>query len=96
MREKYTREFKLEAVKLVVEEGLFVKDVSKRLDIHYNNLYRWISEYEKHGELSFPGSGIRDFIYQNQIKQLEIDNEKLSDELEILKKFRAFLKKNNK
>lgn len=74
MREKHSREFKLQAVKLVIEEGLFVKEVSKHLGIHYNNLYRWISEYEKHGELAFPGSGSKDFIYQNQIRQLEIEN----------------------
>ncbi|CCV63761.1 Transposase, orfA [Alteracholeplasma palmae J233] len=93
MRGRYSREFKLQAVKLVIDEGLFVKEVSKQLEIDYNNLYRWIGEYEKHGEHAFPGSGSRDFIYQNQIRQLDIENEQLKDELEILKKFKAFLKR---
>jgi|SRR5690554_5990882 transposase-like protein len=95
-RKKYTREFKKQAVKLVLEEGFSVKTVSKELEIHYNSLYKWIVEYEENGELAFPGNGSRDYIYQNKIKQLEKENERLQEELEILKKFQIFLKKNNK
>jgi transposase len=95
-RKKYTREFKLQAVKLVVEEDYSVKTVSKELEIHQNSLYKWIVEYEENGELAFPGNGSRDYIYQNKIKQLEKENERLLEELELLKKFQVFLKKSNK
>lgn len=95
-RKKYSSEFKFQAVKLVVEEEHSVKTVSSELEIHPNSLYKWIIEYERHGNLAFPGNGSRDFIYQNQIKQLEKENELLREELDILKKFRIFLKKNNK
>lgn len=95
-RKKYSREFKLQAVKLVLENEFTVKTVSEQLEIHKNSLYKWIVEYEEHGELAFPGNGSRDYIYQNKIKQLEKENERLQEELEILKKFRIFLQKNNK
>ncbi|TJZ99981.1 hypothetical protein FA950_29175 [Bacillus thuringiensis] len=35
---------------MVLEENLFVKEVSRELSIHSNTLYRWISEYEEYGE----------------------------------------------
>ena len=96
IRKKYTREFNLQAVKLVIEEDYTVKAVSKELEIHANSLYKWITEYEENGELAFPGNGSRDYIYQNKIKQLEKENERLLEKLEILKKFQVFLKKKNK
>lgn len=53
-RRKFDRNFKLTAVKLVVNDELPVSDVAKQLDIHYNSLYRWIREYEDFGESAFP------------------------------------------
>ena len=47
-------------------------------------MYRWISEFDKYGDLAFPGKGSHDFIYQNKLKQLETENEQLKDELELL------------
>ena len=94
MREKFSKEFKVQAVELVIKEGFSVKAVSTNIGVHPNNLYRWISEFEKYGDLAFPGKGSHDFIYQNKLKQLETENEQLKNELELLKKFRAFLKKN--
>lgn len=51
----YDRQFKMAAVQLVLEEGMFVKEVAKELSIHSNTLYRWISEYEEYGKSAFPG-----------------------------------------
>lgn len=45
-RKVYNRQFKMAVVQLVLEEDMFVKEVSKELSIHSNTLYRWISEYE--------------------------------------------------
>ena len=74
IRNKYTSEFKLQAVKLVIEEDYTVRAVSKELEIQSNSLYKWITEYEENGEFAFPGHGIRDYIYQNKMKQLEKEN----------------------
>ena len=83
------------AVKLVLEDNMTVSEVSKELSIHYNSLYRWISEYEEYGESAFPGHGTALYSYQYEIKKLKAENLELRKELELLKKFQAFLKKKN-
>ncbi len=72
-----------------------VAGVAKELSIHYNSLYRWISEYEKYGESAFPGHGSALYNSQYEIKKLKRKNEELRSELELLKKYRAFLKQKN-
>lgn len=94
-RRRFDRNFKLAAVKLVVNDELPVSDVAKQLDIHYNSLYRWIREYEDYGESAFPGHERALYNYQYEINKLKSENKHLQVELELLKKFRAFLKKKN-
>jgi len=92
MRRTFTAEFKRQAVALVLEEEFTVKEVTKQLDVHENTLYRWIQEVESYGSRAFPGKGSRDYITQNKIKQMEKENARLQEELEVLKKFQVFLK----
>jgi len=92
-RRSYDKQFKIAAVKLVLEDDMTVADVAKELSIHYNTLYRWISEYEEYGESAFPGHGTALYSYQYEIKKLKAENLELRKELELLKKFQAFLKK---
>ena len=94
-RRSYDNQFKMAAVKLVLEDNMTVSEVSKELSIHYNSLYRWISEYEEYGESAFPGHGTALYSYQYEIKKLKAENLELRKELELLKKFQAFLKKKN-
>ena len=94
-RRSYDKQFKMAAVKLVLEDNMTVAEVSKELDIHYNSLYRWISEYEEYGESAFPGHGTALYSYQYELKKLKAENLELLKELELLKKFQAFLKKKN-
>ena len=94
-RRSYDKQFKMAAVKLVLEENMTVSEVSKELSIHYNSLYRWINEYEEYGESAFPGHGSALYSYQYEIKKLKAENLELRKELELLKKFQAFLKKKN-
>jgi transposase len=42
-RRQFTREFKIEAVRLVRERGVSVAQVSRDLDVHENVLRKWIS-----------------------------------------------------
>ena len=94
-RRSYNKQFKMAAVKLVLEDNMTVAEVSKELDIHYNSFYRWISEYEEYGEGAFPGHGTALYSYQYEIKKLKAENLEFRKELELLKKFQAFLKKKN-
>jgi transposase len=61
-------------VKLVIDDELSVRLVSKELNIHYNSLYRWIHAYEEYGESSFPGRGSTIYNYQNEIHRLQKRN----------------------
>ena len=57
MRRSYDKQFKIAAVELVLDDDMPVAEAAKALNIHYNSLYRWISEYEEYGESAFPGHG---------------------------------------
>lgn len=92
MRRTFTKEFKIQAVKLVLNEDIPVKKVAQTLEIGNNTLYRWISEYEANGESAFPGEGSREFLRQNEMRMLEKENRRLREELDVLKKFQIFLK----
>ncbi|SLM15389.1 conserved hypothetical protein [uncultured spirochete] len=92
-RRKFDKEFKVAAVRLVVDEELPVCQVARELAVHQNSLYRWVSEYEKYGESAFPGNGSKIYNYQAEINRLEKRNRELEEEVELLKKFRVFLQK---
>lgn len=72
-RRSFTQEFKRQAVLLVLNEGIPVKTVSKKLEIHPNSIYRWIPEYEKHGERDFIGRRRHEFVRRNEITRLEME-----------------------
>ena len=46
-RKSYDKQFKMAAVKLILEEEVPVSVVAKELEIHQNTLYRWVNEYEE-------------------------------------------------
>lgn len=95
-RRVFTKEFKLAAVKLVVEDELDVKEVAKQLGVHYNSLYRWVQEFEEYGESAFPGRGCKIYDYQAEIYRLQRKNRDLEDQLALLKKYQVFLRKEKK
>ena len=49
-RRKFTKEFKEEAIKLVLDEGYQISEASRNLGVHANLLWRWKREYEDGGE----------------------------------------------
>jgi transposase len=56
-RRKYDREFKLEAVRLVMQGGRPVAEVARDLGIHENLLYNWRRKYLDDTVHVFPGKG---------------------------------------
>ena len=64
-RRKFSREFKLEAVRLVKDRG--VAPACRDLDLHENVLRKWIRELSADPQHAFPGHG------QMKPEQLEID-----------------------
>jgi len=56
-RRQCTREFKVEALKLVLEEGRTVTEVAKVLGIDRSLLQRWKSGFSEDGAVAFSGEG---------------------------------------
>ena len=66
-RKAYTREFKLEAVKLIRDRGVSFAQASRDLSVHPNVLRKWVADYEADPGQAFPGQG------QMKPEQLEIE-----------------------
>lgn len=56
-RRKYTREFKLEAVKLIKDRGVTALQASRDLDVHQTVLHRWLKDAATDPQQAFPGHG---------------------------------------
>lgn len=78
---RYPEEFRIEAVKQVVDRGHAVADVAKRLDITTHSLYAWIKKYgpdkQQHNDLADA---------QAEIKRLQKELKRATEERDILKK----------
>lgn len=57
-RRKYTREFKLDAVRLLRESGKTAKQVASDLGIDRSMLSSWNRDLERAGPQAFPGNGV--------------------------------------
>jgi transposase len=84
-RRTYTREFKLEALRLLESSGKSVAQIERDLGIEGRCLYRWRKEFGETQEQAFPGHG-RMTPEQERIRQLERENEILRQQRDILKK----------
>ena len=85
IRRKYTREFKLEALRLLETSGKSAAQIERDLGIGSGNLYRWKRKLAEKGDYAFPGHGRLD-PEQDRIRQLEREVEILRQERDILKK----------
>jgi transposase len=88
-RRTYTREFKLAAVKLVIEQDYSVAEAARRLGISANLLYLWKKTIRDVGEHAFPGQGALPPL-EEENRRLRAENKRLQMERDILKKATAF------
>ena len=91
-RRTHSREFKKEAVALVVEHGYSNAEAGRSLGVSGNMIGRWKLELEEDAPGAFPGKGKRT-ADQQRIYDLEVENRRLRMEKEILKKATAFFVK---
>ncbi len=93
-RRTFTREFKLEAVRLITERGVTVAQAARDLGVHGTVLRNWVKASAADPEQAFPGHG------QMKPEQLEIarlrrEVIKLKAERDILKKAAAYFAKDH-
>jgi transposase len=91
-RRKFDREFKLDAVRLVIEEGRIVSEVARNLGIHENLLHRWKRLYLEDEKYSFPGKGYLK-PHDEELRQLKRELADVKEERDILKKALAIFSK---
>ena len=84
-RRTFSREFKLEAVRLVTERGVAVAQAAKDLDVHENVLRKWVRELREEPQEAFPGNG-KQKAQDIEIARLRKEVAKLKMERDILKK----------
>ena len=91
-RRKFTREFKLEAVRLIKDRGVSYVQASQDLNVHPSQLRDWVKKLSEDPQHAVPGHG------QMKPEQLEIvrlkrEVAKLKAERDILKKAAAYFAK---
>lgn len=90
----YTKEFKLEAIRLMNESEKPSSEVAAELGIRRNQLYKWKEQLEKQGEVAFSTKKGRPLKEeQSEVTTLRQENERLKEELEILKKAAVYFAK---
>ncbi len=94
-RRRFTREFKLEAVRQVVSEGRTRIQVAKELGLNANLLGRWVKELRSDPEQSFPGNGNQK-ARDKEVEDLRRQVSQLKGELSFLKKVSGYFARNQR
>jgi transposase len=87
-RRRHSEEFKLEAVKLVTEQGYSVSEAARNLGVHAGLLRRWREKYAADGGSA--ENGRLDGEEGEELRRLRAENQRLRMEREILKKAAIF------
>ncbi len=88
-RKSYSKEFKINVVKMITEEDRKTSELARELNISSNTIYNWKRQYLEDQQEAFPGHG-KLKSKDEYIRQLEKDVKRLKDERDILKKAAIF------
>jgi transposase len=88
-RKSYTREFKLQALKMVTEQGLSVAEAARRLGIRENLIRNWKRATKEQGPDAFPGHGNLP-LAEDELRRLRAEVARLTAERDLLKKAAAY------
>jgi transposase len=91
-QQRFTKDFKLDAVRLWKSSGRPAAAVARELGLRRNHLYKWAIEVDQHGPVAFPGSG-RQAAPKEELARLRRENERLREERDILKKAAMYFAK---
>ncbi len=92
IKRSYSKQFKIDAVKLVTEQGYKVSEAARNLDVHPNALRNWRNQFKPDSDEAFPGKGNMS-PEKEELHRLRKENMRLRVEHEILKKAAAFFAK---
>lgn len=88
-RKKYSKEFKLDAISLVLEQNYTRTEAARSLGINSQMLGRWVQEHSSDEGQAFRGNG-KLTPEQEELRRLKAQVKRLEMERDILKKATAF------
>ena len=94
-RKKYDKAFKLEAIRLVIEEDRKISEVERNLDISRGTLARWVREQKDDPADAFPGKGHLK-AKDDEIRRLRAELKRTQEERDIIKKALAYFAEDQK
>jgi transposase len=84
-KRRYTREFKLETVRLYEASGKSMRTIEQELGITPYLLSKWVQQFRERETAAFPGKG--------KLPEKDAELQRLRREVEILRQERDILKK---
>ena len=88
-RRKYSKQFKVDSVRMVLDQGRTIADAARSLGIGEGVLSQWKQNYAKLSTEAFPGNGRRT-AHDEEVWQLKKQLARTTQERDILKKARAY------
>ena len=88
---RYSDEFKAEAAKQVIDQGRSVRDVATRLGVSIDSLYGWVREQRK-----VPQVRQADVAQVAEMRRLQAELKRVTEERDILKKAAAYFAKESR
>lgn len=89
-RNSYSKEFKLEAVRLLEQGDKSPTELSLELGVKRTLLYRWQAQLKKQGDTAFRGAGRRPDSEMDEVARLRKRLAEVTEERDILKKAAAY------
>jgi transposase len=94
-RRKYPREYKIEAVRRVIEGRETAVEVARALGIQPNMLYGWVRQLKSEADEAFRGNG-KVTAQDEELRRLRRQLADVTEERDILKKATAFFAKQSR
>jgi len=93
-RTRFTKEFKLEAVKLLEAGQKSAMQIALELGIRRNQLHKWQAQLRAKGEaVAFRGPGAKPLSEYSEVERLRRELKRVTEERDILKKAAAYFAK---
>ncbi len=89
-RKTYTKAFKIEAVQLLESSDRPAEQLARELGVRRNSLYKWQKELRLKGDQAFSNKPGPKPPAEAELARLKAENERLQEEVEILKKAAAY------